>query len=56
MSEWSTGDIGQDNEQLIVDWEGLDLSCDDASVDNEQCREIVPWIDQVDFSEHTLIS
>jgi len=36
VSEWSTDDIGQVNEQLILDLEKLDLSCDDASVDNEQ--------------------
>ena len=36
VSDWSTDDIGQVNEQLILDLEGLDLSCDDASVDNEQ--------------------
>ena len=36
VSEWSTDDIGQVNEQLLLDLEGLDLSCDDASVSNEQ--------------------
>ncbi len=28
--------IGQVNEQLIFDFEGLDLSCDDAFFQNEQ--------------------
>jgi len=36
VSEWSTDDIGQVNEQLILDLEGFALSCDDASVDSEQ--------------------
>ena len=36
VSEWSSDDSGQVNEQLILDLKGLDLSCDDASVDNEQ--------------------
>jgi len=36
VSAWSSDDIGQVNEQPILDLKGLDLSYDDASVDNEQ--------------------
>jgi len=36
VSEWSSDDIGQVNEELILGFKGLDLSCDDGSVDNDQ--------------------